>query len=219
MGFTSAAEAKLDARIRPDITEMRSRTPYPKRRLSVVPPAGTGAAGGSATGGSAAAGGSAARPSSTGGGDDGQLEAVAAAAGVIAGLAPPGSAGTGGVTGISAGMPGVPAQREQARTPIRLTRRGRLVVGGLLIVTVIAAAALLWLALANRAQASSGAGRQGSSHALARVVVQPGQTLWTIASQADPYADPRAVIQEIIDENQLTGTSIHPGQVLLVPRG
>jgi hypothetical protein len=93
------------------------------------------------------------------------------------------------------------------------------VAGGLVIVTVIAAAALLWLALANRAQASSGAGRQGSSHALARVVVQPGQTLWSIASKADPYADPRAVIQEIIDENQLPGTGIHPGQVLLVPRG
>ncbi len=208
MGFTSAAEAKLDARIRPDITEMRSRTPYPKRRLSVVPPAGTGAAGGSA-----------AEPASRGGGDDGQLEAVAAAAGVITGATRPGSASTGGVTAVRAGTPRIPAQREQARTPIRLTRRGRLVVGGLVIVTVIAAAALLWLALANRAQASSGAGRQGSSHALARVVVQPGQTLWTIASKADPYADPRAVIQEIIDENQLAGTSIHPGQVLLVPRG
>jgi nucleoid-associated protein YgaU len=204
MGLTSAAEAKLDARIRPDITEMRSRTPYPKRRLSVVPPAG----------GSAAA-----EPASTGGGDDGQLEAVAAAAGVITGASRPESAGTGGVTVLRAGTPRHPARHEQARTPIRLTRRGRLVVGGLVIVTVIAAAALLWVALANRAQASSGAGRQGSSHTLARIVVQPGQTLWSIASKADPYADPRTVIQEIIDENQLAGTGIHPGQVLLVPRG
>jgi nucleoid-associated protein YgaU len=209
MGFTSAAEAKLDARIRPDITEMRSRTPYPKRRLSVVPTAGPGTPGGPG----------AAEPASTGGGDDGQLDAVATAAGVITGASPPGSAGTGGVTALRAGTPGTPVHRQQARTPIRLTRRGRLVVGGLLIVTVIAAAALLWLALANRAQASSGAGRPGSSHALARVVVQPGQTLWSIASKADPYVDPRAVIQEIIDENQLAGTSIHPGQVLLVPRG
>lgn len=215
MGLTSAAEAKLDARIRPDITEMRSRTPYPKRRLSVVPSAGTGAAGGAAPAGGSAA----AEPASTGGGDDGQLEAVAAAAGVITGASRPGSAGTGGVTALRAGTPRHPARREQARTPIRLTRRGRLVLGGLVIVTVIAAAALLWVALASRAQASSGTSRQGSSHALGRVVVQPGQTLWSIASKADPYADPRAVIQEIIDENQLAGTGIHPGQVLLVPRG
>ena len=31
MGITSAAEAKLDARIRPDISVLRSRTPYPRR--------------------------------------------------------------------------------------------------------------------------------------------------------------------------------------------
>jgi len=31
MGLTSAAEARLDARIRPDITMLRSRTPYPRR--------------------------------------------------------------------------------------------------------------------------------------------------------------------------------------------
>ena len=31
MGITSAAEAKLDARIRPEITVLRSRTSYPRR--------------------------------------------------------------------------------------------------------------------------------------------------------------------------------------------
>ena len=32
MGMTSAAEANLDARVRPQIVAMRSRTPYPRRR-------------------------------------------------------------------------------------------------------------------------------------------------------------------------------------------
>jgi LysM repeat protein len=212
MGFTSAAEAKLDARIRPDITAMRSRTPYPKRRLSVVPQPGTGE--------SAPSSAAVPDPAQTGAGHDDGLEAIASAAGVLSADRSAESAQTAGVSQLADAARRARAQRQAARTPIRLTRRGRIAVGVLVFVTVIAAAALLWLVLANRAQASSGgAGHQGSSHALVRVVVRPGQTLWSIASKADPYADPRAVIQEIIDENELSGTSIHPGQVILVPRG
>jgi hypothetical protein len=51
-----------------------------------------------------------------------------------------------------------------------------------------------------------------------RVVVLPGQTLWSIAMKADPAADPRAVIQQIVDDNALAGTAITAGQVLWVPR-
>ena len=212
MGFTSAAEAKLDARIRPDITAMQSRTPYPKRRLSVVPQSGTGE--------SVPSGAPLPASARRGAGQDDELEAIASAAGVMSGARRADSAPTAGVSQLADAARRADAQRQAARTPIRLTRRGRIAVGALVFVTVIAAAALLWVALANRAQASSGgAGHQGSGHALVRVVVRPGQTLWSIASKADPYADPRAVIQEIIDENELSGTSIHPGQVILVPRG
>jgi LysM repeat protein len=49
------------------------------------------------------------------------------------------------------------------------------------------------------------------------VVVHPGQTLWSIAAQAEPAADPRAVMQQIIDLNALRGTGIEPGQHLWVP--
>jgi LysM repeat protein len=51
-----------------------------------------------------------------------------------------------------------------------------------------------------------------------RVVVRPGQTLWSIATKADPSADPRVVIQQIIDDNALSGTTVSAGQVLWVPR-
>jgi len=51
------------------------------------------------------------------------------------------------------------------------------------------------------------------------VVVHPGQTLWSIASHAEPTADPRVVMQQIIDLNALRGTNIEPGQHLWVPRG
>jgi len=51
-----------------------------------------------------------------------------------------------------------------------------------------------------------------------RVVVRPGDTLWSIAAKADPTADPRIVIQQIVDDNALSGTAISVGQVLWVPR-
>jgi hypothetical protein len=51
-----------------------------------------------------------------------------------------------------------------------------------------------------------------------RVVVRPGETLWSIAVRTDPAADPRAVIHEIIDDNALRGPAIQAGQVLWVPR-
>ncbi len=103
---------------------------------------------------------------------------------------------------------------------IRLTRRGRIVVGTIVAIGVAAAAGAIWLAAAGRAQASSQLipmPRLGNS--VLRVVVRPGQTLWGIATQADPDADPRSVIPEIIELNSLSSTTISPGQVLWVPRG
>ena len=42
-----------------------------------------------------------------------------------------------------------------------------------------------------------------AGHSMTRIVVQPGQTLWTIAMRADPQADPRQVVQQIIAANAL----------------
>jgi LysM repeat protein len=49
------------------------------------------------------------------------------------------------------------------------------------------------------------------------VTVQPGDTLWGIASSVDPGADPRALIAEIRDVNGLAQSGLTPGQVLQVP--
>jgi LysM repeat protein len=53
---------------------------------------------------------------------------------------------------------------------------------------------------------------------MTRIVVQPGQTLWSIALQADPQADPRLVVRQIMAVNALSGGSVTAGQRLLVPR-
>jgi len=205
MGMTSAAEARLDARIRPEITVLRSRTPYPKRR----PPAAQAA----------------------------RQWAPAEAGRHLTSVAPTRSAATdpaGWLAGEPAARLGTePARRSEAEParqsesgppaqpgPIRLTRRGRIVVGALLVIGVVIMAGLVWLAASGRAQASNHTqSGQLSSHAMIRVVVQPGETLWSIAVRTDPAADPRVVISEIMNDNALTGTAIQAGQLLWVPRG
>jgi len=106
------------------------------------------------------------------------------------------------------------------RSTVRLTRRGRIVVAILLTAACLLLAALAWMAVAARAQAADGGLPPGAVYRnLTSVVVHPGQTLWSIASQAEPAADPRVVMQEIADLNALQGSSIEPGQRLWVPRG
>ncbi len=84
----------------------------------------------------------------------------------------------------------------------------------------VAAVALIWLAAAGGAAASDrGQPTRAAYQGLTQFVVQPGQTLWSIASAAEPSADPRLVIQQIIQANALSGATIHAGQMLWVPTG
>jgi hypothetical protein len=107
------------------------------------------------------------------------------------------------------------------RNAVRLTRRGRIVVTVMLTAVSLSLVVLAWLAIAARtAQAADGGQSPGAVYQnLTSVVVHPGQTLWSIASQAEPTADPRIVMRQIIDLNALHGTSVVPGQRLWVPRG
>ncbi len=115
--------------------------------------------------------------------------------------------------------PARPVRRQPPRTqvadpPLRLTRRGKIVVA----VAAALLAAGLSLVIAASAQAtshSSGAAQQG----LAKVTVRAGQSLWSVAESADPNADTRAVIQQIIELNGLSADAVMPGQSLWVPRG
>jgi hypothetical protein len=108
--------------------------------------------------------------------------------------------------------------RRQESAPLRLTRRGRLVVGVFAVLLATVALSVIATAAAGRAQASNhgrdGAGYQG----MHQIVVQPGETLWTIASQAEPSADPRQVIAEIMTVNSMSSTVVQAGELLWVPR-
>jgi hypothetical protein len=126
----------------------------------------------------------------------------------------------GGGAARAGGLRPAGSWRAQPPGPVRLTRRGRVVVAGLLTAAVLMAVVLLGLAAAAKAQAAGGGSPAGSAYRnLASVVVHPGQTLWSIASRAQPSADLRIVVQQIIELNALTGTGIEPGERLWVPRG
>jgi len=104
----------------------------------------------------------------------------------------------------------------QAPARLRLTRRGRIVFFG--IPAMLLVAALLSLAgfITSPAKASDSQSELRPPVAVT-VTVQPGQSLWGIAGAAAPERDPRDVISEIIQLNDLRGGRIQPGQQLFVP--
>lgn len=98
--------------------------------------------------------------------------------------------------------------RQAAAPALRMTRRGRLVVLALALLVVLLPGA--WRAMATA---------QVEGPTTVAVTVQPGDTLWGIAADIDPGADPRALIAEIREMNALTQSGLVPGQVLVVPAG
>jgi hypothetical protein len=93
------------------------------------------------------------------------------------------------------------------RGRVRLTRRGRAVAVGLLV--LLATVAIALLAPASRAADPSGS--------LPTAVVQPGDSLWSIAERHVPGHDPVAAVEEIRRLNRLDGYTVHAGQRLAVP--
>ncbi len=57
----------------------------------------------------------------------------------------------------------------------------------------------------------------GTPPAYTTVVVQPGDTLWTIAAERYPAADPRERVSAIEALNGLTGPQIVAGETLELP--
>jgi hypothetical protein len=101
--------------------------------------------------------------------------------------------------------------------PLRLTSRGRIVVTVLLVAVFSAAVLLLTALVSGRAQATNHGEPRAGYQGMHQIVVRPGQTLWSIAAAAEPTADPRTVVQEIMTANALGGAGITAGQLLWVP--
>ena len=92
---------------------------------------------------------------------------------------------------------------------MRLTRRGRMLARALAIVLVVAAFLLVAPGLARGDGPDRAAPR-------ATYVVEPGDTLWSIARRVAPGQDPRPVVDGLIEANDLRG-GLQAGQELSVP--
>jgi hypothetical protein len=93
--------------------------------------------------------------------------------------------------------------------PVRLTRRGRLV---LTVAALAAAAGILGVA-----QPQALALGPGHAPATQQVTVRPGETLWVIAERVAPDADPRDTVARIEAMNDLPSSAVPAGSVLRVP--
>lgn len=75
------------------------------------------------------------------------------------------------------------------------------------------------LALVAGLSVAASAAGQAADAGQARpvTVVQPGDTLWSIALRAQPGRDPFVTIEAIRDINHLPDYTVHPGQRLRLP--
>jgi LysM domain len=89
--------------------------------------------------------------------------------------------------------------------PLRLTRRGVLVLAG---VTALIAVSLLVLARASASRSGGSVSRPST------VTVRAGDTLWSIANVVAPTRDPRDVVADLMRLNRLTSTDVSAGQQL-----
>lgn len=96
---------------------------------------------------------------------------------------------------------------------IKLTQRGRIVMGTLATCAAAAALALTASLFAPQAIASD---VDGETH-FGYVVAAPGASLWQLATKLDPAMDPRDLVAEIVQLNQLQGGDIVVGQPIAVP--
>lgn len=106
-------------------------------------------------------------------------------------------------------------EAENASTArLRLTRRGRMVLGAL--ATVLVAGLLAGVAALSAPQALASDARSGGQQ-FQYAVMQPGESLWSLATELDSTADPRDLVAEIVQLNQLSGSDVQAGQPLAVP--
>ncbi len=105
----------------------------------------------------------------------------------------------------------VPTERRPAARA-HLTRRGRLA-----ILLVIAALLFTAFSLGRAGSQASGDSAPAVAPRVEQITVLPGDTLWSVAKRIAPDNDPREVVSQIRDLNDLSSTELQVGQQLLLP--
>lgn len=95
---------------------------------------------------------------------------------------------------------------------LRLTRRGRLVF-------FLAAVVVVFGAFVAFGPSVVATGQAGDPVPTTSVTVQPGQTMWDIADEANPSGDIRHTVHDIAELNSLPSAGeLQVGQEIAIPR-
>jgi len=94
---------------------------------------------------------------------------------------------------------------------LRITSRGRMVVGALLAAPIAA------VLVVGSVSGSANAGSEPGTESFRTVTVQAGESLWSIAERVAPQADPREVIADIEHLNALDGAAVAAGASIAIP--
>ena len=95
-------------------------------------------------------------------------------------------------------------------TIVRLTRRGRIAV----LLAALLTMAVLVVALGSSTTAT---GEAGDPVPTQTVTVQPGDTLWKLATDANPNGDIRQTVDDIMRLNSLPTAHLPMGSEIAVP--
>lgn len=107
-----------------------------------------------------------------------------------------------------------PTRSSAAAAPrLRLTARGRAVFGTLAAIPVVALALLVGPNVLGAQATGASAGTTSFEY----VSIAPGQSLWQLAEQIAPQADPREVVADILALNNLRSGDVQPGQEVAIP--
>ncbi|MDD7930300.1 LysM peptidoglycan-binding domain-containing protein [Microbacterium thalli] len=100
------------------------------------------------------------------------------------------------------------------RTRLRLTRRGRRALASVTALPAVVAVSIAVISGGGALASSEAGAPQGS---FTSVTVMSGDSLWTIAEEVAPQADPRDVVDAIIRLNALGSGQLDAGQTLAIP--
>jgi Tfp pilus assembly protein FimV len=107
-----------------------------------------------------------------------------------------------------------PAAHALPATRLRLTVRGRRVLAAAAALPAVVALGIAMISGGSALASKDSGARAGS---FATVTVSTGDSLWSIAEEVAPSADPRDVVDAIVRLNALHGAGISAGQRLAIP--
>ena len=98
---------------------------------------------------------------------------------------------------------------------MKLTSKGRNVVRATAVASLLIVIGAGFSAVGNASEHKVVVASATAGHV--KVVVAPGETLWSLAALVAGNSDVSAVVDQIVTANGLTSSDIHAGQKLWVP--